>query len=357
MRKALAFILCGLLLTGLMPTLAEQTTDAIPIATAEELYAIRDNPGASYVLTRHINLDKVSWAAIPFSGKLDGAGFSIYNLRIKEPGPDRADTFDGNHKRHETSFAALFSVVKGAVIKNLDLKNVQVDVTTSDNCFAAGLAGYAEETTITNCSVSGRIRLTQGSRMAGVAGLVGFGKVMVKDCKTDVELVFVDTNRKLKVEQFLGGILACGYGDIEGCEVKLQGYASVFGYVHNGGLVGMYHVHTKEDEQRKGYIRGCSVDAYITFFERNSDRRAYCKPYAGEKLNKLVDISKNKTVSFKSKEVRKYGKPLLPEKDANPIYNFVTTPATAEGWGYTSHSCLSCGYSYTDDYVEPTGMP
>lgn len=356
MKRLLTLTLCALLLAGLFPA-AAQTAEAIPIATAEELYRIRDNPSASYVLTNHIDLDKLSWEAIPFSGKLDGAGHSIYNLRIRMPGPDTADTIDGNHKRYQTRFAGLFSVVQGAEIKNLDIRNVQLDVTSEDNCFAAGLAGYAEDTTISNCSVSGRIRLTQSATMTGVAGLVGFGKVYVKDCKADVELVFVDTNRKIKCEQFLGGILACGYGDIEGCEVKLSGYASVYGYVHNGGLVGMYHAHDKTDEKRKGYIRGCSVDAFITFFERNNDRRAYCKAYAGEKLNKAVDISKNKTIRFKSKEVRKYNKPLLPEKDANPIYNFVTTPATADGWGYTTYTCLNCSYSYTDDYVAPTGAP
>lgn len=356
MRRLILFFLCCLLLTGLYPAGAAQQ-GPIPLATAADLAGIRDNPAASYVLTRHINLAGVNWVPIPFSGRLDGGGYSIYNLRIQAPGPDRAEAVDGNHKRYDTRFAGLFSVVRGAEISNLHLRNIQLDVTTEDNCFAAGLAGFAEDTAITNCSVTGRIRLTQSAKMTGVGGLVGFGLVQVKDSKADVELVFVDTNKRVKCEQFLGGILACGYGDIEGCTVKLQGYASVFGYVHNGGLVGMYHVHRKADEKRKGYVKGCSVDAFITFFERNDNRRAYSKAYLGEKLNKLVKLSDNQTIAFQSKEVRKYKTPLLPEKDENPAYQAAVTPPTADSWGYTTYTCPECGYSYTDEYVEPVGTP
>ena len=146
------------------------------------------------------------------------------------------------------------------------------------SCFAAGLAGFAENTTITGCSVQGRIHLTQMGRIGGVAGLVGFGYGQFDNNRADVELVFVDDNRKTKCEEFLGAILACGYGDVRNNQVKLSGYASVHGYVHNGGLVGMYHVHIKRDE-RVGYVTGNSVEAVIRFFEHvTGDRRAYCKP-------------------------------------------------------------------------------
>lgn len=354
MRRFFALILAGWLLCGLVPALA-QGDAPISIATPEALQAIGEAPERSYVLTRDIDMTGFDWRPVPFRGQLDGAGHSVYNLRLSRFGDDTAQTVDGNHKKYDSLFAGLFSVVQGAEIRDLHIVNVQADLVSDTDCFVAGLAGFAEDTHIEGCSVQGRLWLHQSATMAGVAGLVGFGLVTVKDCAADVELVFVDTNRKIKCEEFLAAILACGYGDVEGCEVKLSGYASVYGYVHNGGIVGMYHVHRKEDEKRKGFVRGNTVDAHIRFFEKVADRRAYCKAYVGEKLYKHLTISKNKTIRFKSTEVRKYKNPLLPEKDEDPIYNHVVTPPTEQDWGYTTYTCQSCGYSYTDQYVLPLG--
>ena len=50
------------------------------------------------------------------SGTLDGAGYSIYNLRVSQPGEDTAVTVDGNDKEYDTRFAGLFSVVRGAQV-------------------------------------------------------------------------------------------------------------------------------------------------------------------------------------------------------------------------------------------------
>ena len=243
--------------------------------------------------------------------------------------------------------------LRGADIRNLDLKNVQVDIDTQDNCFAAGLAGFAEDTRLSNITVSGRIHLKQSNVMTGVGGLVGFGMAEVKDCATQTELVFVDTNPDIRCEQFMGGILACGYGDVVNSSVRIRAYASVHGYVHIGGLVGMYHVHREQDQQRRGLIEGCRVHAAIDFFEKNTDRRAYCYAFTGEKLNKLVKIKNNKVLRFRDKEHKRYDKPLLPEKDANPVYTAVLTPPTATEWGFTTYTCDQCNYSYTDHYKAP----
>ncbi len=350
MKKLCAGLLV-LMQLALLPLAMAQ--EVVSISTPQQLLDIRQHPGGHYRLAGHIDMAGVPWLPIPFSGTLDGAGYSIYNLRVSQLGEDTAVTVDGNDKEYDTRFAGLFSVLRGADIRNLDLKNVQVDIDTQDNCFAAGLAGFAEDTRLSNITVSGRIHLKQSNVMTGVGGLVGFGMAEVKDCTTQAELVFVDTNPDIRCEQFMGGILACGYGDVVNSSVRIRAYASVHGYVHIGGLVGMYHVHREQDQQRRGLIEGCRVHAAIDFFEKNTDRRAYCYAFTGEKLNKLVKIKNNKVLRFRDKEHKRYDKPLLPEKDENPVYTAVLTPPTATEWGFTTYTCDQCNYSYTDHYKAP----
>ncbi len=355
MRRLALMMLAALLLSPLLPVRAQDAP--VSIDSPQALAAITENPGGTYVLTRDIDMAGIDWVPIAFSGTLDGAGHTLYNLSITQIGQEKANTTDGNLKKYGTYFAALFSVVKGAYIKNLNLLNVHVSVRADKiNCFAAGLAGLAEDTVITGCSVEGRVYLYQNRYMCGVAGLVGFGHGAISGCSADVELVLVDGNRSIKCEAFLGGILGAGYFDMEDCHVKLNGYASVHGYVHNGGVIGMYKVYVVADKMRKGYIKGCSVDAHISFFEHNSDRRAYCKAVIGEKLNKYLLVDDNIIVSFDSHETRDYRTDLMPEACASPLYTAEVVPPPETEYGYTRYVCQGCGYAYTDDYVHPIGV-
>jgi hypothetical protein len=347
---ALTAVLCGLMLFACAE--GKPTTVDSPQALA----AIANDPYGNYVLTKDINMAGVDWAPIEFYGTLDGAGHSLYNLKITKVGQGKARTADGNLKKYDTYFAALFAVVKGAAIKDLNLMNVSVSVTTDKiNCFAAGLAGLAEDTNITGCGVQGRVYLYQNRYMCGVAGLVGSGYGTISGCSADVELVIVDGNRAIKCEEFLGGILGAGYFDIDHCTVKLTGYASVHGYVHNGGVMGMYKIYTAKDRKHAGHVQNCSADARITFFEHNNDRRAYCKAIIGEKLNKSLDVSNNTVISFESHETRDYNTVLLPEMCQSPVYTAAIIPPAVSDYGYTKYTCKGCGYTYTDDYVHPEG--
>ena len=51
----------------------------------------------------------------------------------------------------------------------------------------------------------------------------------------------------------------------------------------------------------------------ITFFEKNRDRRAYCKGIIGERLNKYVKMDRNDDSGFERNEIKKYDQILLPE--------------------------------------------
>jgi hypothetical protein len=339
-----------------LPLLAFAGEAPVAISTPVGLMAIADDPYGSYVLTDDIDMEGIAWAPIEFYGKLDGAGHTVYNLSILEVGEKKGRTRDGNLKKYDTYFASLFSVVQDAEIKDLRLLNVYIDVTAKGfNCFAAGIAGLAEHTTISGCSVSGRVYLSQDYYMCGVAGIAGSGSGTISNCTSDVELVIVDTNRSLKCEEFLGGIAGAGYFDIENCTVNLDGYASVHGYVHNGGVMGMYKIYMSDERSHKGYVRGNTVDARITFFEHNNDRRAYCKAVIGEKLNVYLTPENNTVTAFESVETRDYKTVLLPATCPMEEYTVTVIPPTDTDFGYTLYTCPASGYTYTDHYVRPTG--
>ena len=136
-----------------------------------------DCDGVYFELTANINLQSVPWNPIgfyqnaneidgdvahPFTGHFDGNGHTISNLTIMK-----------DNWRH----AGLFGAVSGAVIENLNLKNVRVTAME----LAGGLAGAAEETIIRNCTAEGSF-WTSGVT-GGLAGSLS-GDSLVENCDT-----------------------------------------------------------------------------------------------------------------------------------------------------------------------------
>lgn len=373
MRKYLqkAAVLCALLLAVcLLPgrtVRAEAETAAVSAVASDEteadvteirdaagLRAIADAPDGNYRLAADIDMSGADWTPIPFSGRLDGAGHTLYNLRVTDMGTDVRTSIDGNLKKYKTRYAGLFSVVENAEIKDLRLVGAEVDIHNDTHCFAAILAGYADQSSFADCSVQGRVHMTSQGVNVGVAGLVGFGWVVIDRCSADVELVFVDEYRTGRCEEFMGGALACGIGNIRNCRIAIQGYDSCHGYVHNGGLVGMYY-HCGVKKVNRDVTDNYS-EGQITFFENNPNRRAYCDGMIGERLSGCRVFSRNKT-KFKRNEVFRYNKTLLPEDCASPHYTEAVTPPTCTEWGYTVHTCDGCGYHWTDSYTPPQHTP
>ena len=76
--------------------------------------------------------------------------------------------------------------------------------------------------------------------MFGVGGFVGYGSGTLESCQGDFTLICTDTDAQTRDEQFMGGAYAAGHLNVKDCTVAIDGYDSDHGYVHNGGLVGMY---------------------------------------------------------------------------------------------------------------------
>ncbi|MBR1659647.1 MAG: Ig-like domain-containing protein [Oscillospiraceae bacterium] len=362
MKRFFSILLAVLL--AAMPAAAEPeggTAEAEPAGAVVELadtesflHAIASQPGGSFRLTADLDLGALDWTPLPFSGSLDGGGHTLYNLRVTRAGKELRTTGDGNLKPYDTSFAGLFSVLEGATVQNLNLAGANVSVDAQNHCFAGLLAGGMFDSSVRGCVLEGRVRLNNYAVNAGVGGVAGYGSGTVADCDVTAELVFEDRNFDARCEEFLGGVLACGIGELTGNRVWIDGWDSCHGYVHNGGLVGMYY-HCGM-EAPAGAVSNNFIRGQITFFEDNWDRRAYCSAVIGETLSYPAAQLDNES-EFTSNEVWEYDRVLLPEQCETPEYAETVTPPGCGDWGCTEHRCAVCGYGWTDDYTPPRHTP
>jgi len=328
--------------------IATTETSAITITDVEGLRAMELDPYGFYRLAADIDASGVDWFPFAFHGTLDGNGYSILNLSIRDAGESIRETYDGNMKVYETYFAALFDELSDGNVCNLNLVNLRIKVETDQPCFVGGIAGYMENASIENCSVQGSLELWAHDRMFGVGGIIGYGCGTILNATADVTLVCVDTDATTKDEQFMGGVCAAGYPDVKGCTINVRGYDSDHGYVHDGGLIGMYMFYPK-GMKYKGSITDNYVSGKITFFEDNKNRRAYCNGFIGEIMNWDFENGRNKN-DFVRDEVFKYDVNLLPHSCDNPVMREEVIEAGCE-FGYVRYVCETCGYEETDHYV------
>ncbi|MBR0208342.1 MAG: Ig-like domain-containing protein [Oscillospiraceae bacterium] len=348
MKKALSLLLCLLLLAALAPRAGAE--DVTEIRDAAGLAAMAEDPAGSYALAADIDLAGVDWTPVAFSGKLDGRGHTIYNLSVTRCGAEVRTTRDGNLKPYETVFAGLFSTLENAEVRDLSLRGAYLSIESNEHCFAALLAGYIDHSAISGCAVEGRAEFVGRAVMVGLGGVAGYGCGSITDCKAEVELFFEDRLLERRCEQFMGGVLSCGVADIERCTVRIEGYDSCHGYVHNGGLVGMYYLCGMDYPYcsvSENYVGG-----FIRFFEANTDRRAYCMPYRGEYLTGLRRYEGNSN-DFQRLETFDYRFVLRPESCEDPDVAEEITPPGCDSWGFTRHECRGCGHSWTDSYTPP----
>ena len=347
-----------LILLGVLAACAAASAEepVIEITDISGLQSIGDHPGAHFRLMNDIDLQGVDWIPVLLDGEFDGNGYGIYNMTVTQVGKDTRLTMDGNKKEYETTFAGLFSVVeKGSSVHDLKIIGAHVTIEGKTHCFASVMAGYAMHCHIDNVTVDGRVRLDNEAVMAGVAGLVGFGSGIIHNCNSRVELIVVDHNRTSRCEQFLGGIQATGYVQIQYCTVDIDAYVSCFGYCHNGGLLGLFYTSGTKFEMGldNRVVNHNTISGRIYFFEHNPDRRAYCKADVGETLTKMKTRRPNDAKNFTHKETKNFKTILLPENCENPVYTDTVIPPADGEWGWTEHTCTTCGYTWRDSYTAP----
>lgn len=358
--RILILLLCGVMLLGLvMPALAAEMDDSEVtgnyderfkrIRTVEDLLAVAEDPDGFYLLEKDLDLTGVEWKPIDFTGVFDGGGHALLNLTLSQPGEETETAYDGNRKPYECSYVGLFGTLRDAEVMNLKLMGVRGVIETDDPCFVGGLAGYCYNSTVTNCTVHGHLELRAHNQMFGIGGILGYGLGAIKGCDADVVLICTDTGKDTLDEQFLGGAYSTGYIDVTDTTIKINGFASEYGYSHNGGIVGLYMQYPL-GEGKRGYIMHNTVSGSIKFFEKNNDRRAYCASFAGEVLAVSYNLSQNLQY-FKRMEVREYDKELGPCMCEVPKINEYTVDSRCDRYGYTVTECLNCGFMDKHTYT------
>lgn len=319
------------------------------IYTADDLMAVANNPTGSYILMNDIDMSGIDWKPLDFYGVFDGNGKSILNLNITTTSNETRTTYDGNYKEYDTSFAGFFGVLENASVMNLSLLGIHADVDSDNPCFVGTIAGWADGSNISGCTIEGYAGLDVNAKMFGVGGIVGYGgNGAIKNTNADVTLVVIDLDKENRDEEFLGGGYSAGNLDVDNVKVNIKGYCSDHGYVHNGGLVGMYAPYPSGNPY-EGYIKNTYVEGFITFFEDNTDRRAYCEDFVGETLRWQYQVSGNAS-NFTRDERMEYSVNLVPHSCDNPSYSEENYSSDCYNNGYTLYTCSACGYSYKGNY-------
>ncbi len=322
------------------------TQEATPVFDAEGLLAMASDPYGSYRLMCDVDLTGIAWQPIEFHGTLLGDGHAILNASVTSTGQARRTTYDGNMKEYDTSFAGFFDTLEGATVQNVVFLGLNVDVSTSEPTFVGGICGYMDNAVIEGCTVGGEVSLATSGASFGVGGIVGFGRGRIADCVADTTLVCRDLDAYQKDEQFMGGAYGVGYADLLGNTIILRGYDSDHGYVHNGGMVGMYIVYD-ESANHAGIVANNRVQGFITFFEDNEDRRAYCEPEIGENMSMdAITTREGNTSDFTPDERFEYDRDLLPHTCENPQWTEEVIAGTCTDRGRTQRTCANCGYTY-----------
>lgn len=193
---------------------ANGTTVPYKICTPVQFSNIRFYPKANFEISQDINFQSATVRPISqiFEGELNGQGFTIENLLIKDLG--------GN----DTS-VGLFKYAKNAVIKNINIKDINVRGYQRVGVLAGDWRGTS---LIENIKVSGSVE-----GITYIGGLIGIAnssaKVTIKNVKTHLEI---------KGKNYVAGAISLvntsdGYVKIDDSKF----YGNIESDSHTGGII------------------------------------------------------------------------------------------------------------------------
>ena len=213
-------------------------TNPLIITNAEQLNKIRQDLTAHYKLGANIDLSTITnWEPIgteenPFTGTLDGDGYTISNLKINS----------------SNNIIGLFGYIYKSDIKNLTLQNYSI---TTYGSSIGSLVGISNTSTITNVSAIGNIYY--GTNSSWVGGLVGefnseYNDQAISKCYTEGTISCSRSATSTQYGSGIGGIVGW-IGNYEDRKyVKIQNSYSAMDVIGNdcvGGLVGLAFYRTR----------------------------------------------------------------------------------------------------------------
>ena len=73
----------------------------------------------------------------------------------------------------------------------------------------------------------------------------------------------------------------------------------------------------------------------------------------GELLHRNLKVEDNVFTRFIRDERDNYRVNLLPEMCETPVYDQEVAMPAPGSFGFTTYTCRTCGYAYTDDFTAP----
>lgn len=318
-QRLFALLLSVAMILSVTPivTIAEtQNTASIEIRTVEDLYNIRNDLTANYILMNDIDLTEATaeggawdfmgngWNPIgsgnvygknAFSGEFNGNGHTITGLRINITSLPAGTT---------DLYVGLFSNVTGT-IKNLSLcSNILAKMEFQNIVYMGGVAGWCEGS-VDGITTSGSItydvvRSENGSKeVANIGGIVGYAaNAGINASHNGSEIVatfhYNNTNSKNYTSTVLtGGIV----GSAESCEISKcynagsivavcssaenndsSSYNNYRSYVHSyvSGLLGKGESVTINDSYNAGNVSTTADEAYAAGIANGNNRISTC---------------------------------------------------------------------------------
>lgn len=294
---------------------------------------VRDNVesyvNGHYRLDADIDLEGYQYTPIgtyeqPFGGVFDGNGKTISNLTLKP-----VIRSDGN------KFYGLFGVTEQAVISNLNLADINVDVQSFKDgdgtaVYIGGVVGYASLTSFDKISVSGAINTflmaDNGANIGGIAGWYANSTedhayiVYTENCLVNIQMGIDESDGESgSLENArVGGLFGVVYNrNCTTAIVNCATYGKVYGGQYTGGIT--------------GYINGLTsvIDCYnAAAVTATSVTVSYAGGIVGSALNDNIIMG---CVSI------------------GDVTALKSTPNT---YNYESYAGGIAGYAESDDYTD-----
>lgn len=207
-----------------------------------------------FVLKSNINLEGMIWTPIgtqnrPFTGHIDGKGFTISNFKIE----NATDNCVG-------LFASIWlnDIDSNVAVKNLNITNAEVVVKDFlDNSQNIGVLVGNCGGKIENCNVSGKISISN-SKFNGVGIVAGYCTGDISNCVADGQLIINNPEYNIwgstSIGPQIGGVVGCVNGNVVSCTNKVDFTETIVSTTsstdgityHNGGIAGnMYKAETR----------------------------------------------------------------------------------------------------------------
>ncbi len=198
------------------------TSWIIELSTADDLQQLYKFPNAYFELKNTIDISANEWTPVgtsaePFTGTIDGKGYSIKGLTIKTASDEISDY-------------GFIGCANKCTVKNLNFENVEIELTLLKNadfgtiiCNSNVITQDISKTRslIYNCKTSGTINITSSSMYGNYVAGIGGTYIDVKDSVNEISITATSS--------LVSGILT-QYGSVEGC----SNYGVINAYIGAG---------------------------------------------------------------------------------------------------------------------------